>query len=114
MKHYLLLIALLLFISQINIAQSNSFDLREMDALIVRLESGQNKVKVIQQKLEAANTQEMKEYWEQELTDLHLELKVKNQAVRTAFEQEFKFVDVFYIDDYTAKNLKLGRTGNIF
>ena len=85
-----------------------------MDALIVRLESGQNKTQVLQQKLEAAKTEEMKAYWEQELKNSQLELQIKNQTIRTAFEQEFKFVEVLYIYDYAAKDLKRGKTQGIF
>ncbi|MEM6700400.1 MAG: hypothetical protein AAF599_18495, partial [Bacteroidota bacterium] len=113
-KNYFLLVASLLFFLQISTAQSKSFDLREMDALIVRLESGQNKTQVLQQKLEAAKTEEMKAYWEQELKNSQLELQIKNQTIRTAFEQEFKFVEVLYIYDYTAKDLKRGKTQGIF
>lgn len=113
-KNYFLFVISFLFFLQISTAQSKSFDLREMDGLVVRLESGQNKTQVIQQKLEASNTEEMKKYWEQELKNLELELKIKNQNVRTAFEQEFKFVDVFYIYDYAAKELKRGKIQGIF
>jgi len=113
-RNYFLFPFFLLFFSQITIAQSQSFDLKEMDALVVRLESGQNKANVIQQKLEAANTAEMKNYWEQQLKDLQVELQIKNQTMRAAFEQEFKFAEVFYIYDYAAKDLKKGNRKGFF
>lgn len=105
---------MLFFVFALQTSTAQSFDLREMDALVVRLESGRNKTKVIQEKLEAANSSEMKKYWQRELENTKLEIQTKNQFMRNAFEQEFKFAKVFYIYDYAAKDLKNGIVEGIF
>ncbi|MEM8529083.1 MAG: hypothetical protein AAGG68_30910, partial [Bacteroidota bacterium] len=53
-------------------------------------------------------------YWEKELEAFHIESKVKNQIIRSVFEEEFKFSPVLYIYDYAAKDLKKGITKEIF
>ncbi|MEM9887640.1 MAG: hypothetical protein AAF849_17225 [Bacteroidota bacterium] len=107
-----ILIFLYLFSSSHWALPAQITELNEKGVLIVRLESGEAKLKTIQNLIEKGGTS--KQYWEQQLETVQLALEHKNRAIVAAFEQNYRFSEVFYMYDVDSKKLTEGATEAIF
>jgi len=110
MAEYKFLI-LLIFCSLTFSVNGQIAELRDKGVLIIRLESGNNKFKAINEKIESGDNIS---FWKDKKEEVSKSIQLKNKIVMKAFTNNYQFSAILFMYDTSSVALKNGQASGIF